>query len=383
MKNKILNIIYSKAIWLSLIFLGIISKLLLFPIATGDYIHFLEPWINFIKENGYFSSLQYGFYNYTPSYIYILIILAKIGLNPLYSIKIVSILFEYLTAYFIGKIANLKFQNKIIILVSLAIIPLLPSVLLNSSYLSQCDSIYSAFAVGSIYFMLKEKPWMAVLFLGVSFAFKLQAVMVLPFFFVMLLRGNIKWYYFLIIPVVYFVSIIPAWIFGRPLSELLTIYLAQADNYRLLTMNFPNLYIWINNDYYDIASTIGIIFTFLLTLISGIILSNKKYNFTLDNWIRLAFLGAILIPFLLPGMHERYMYLGDVLGVLYFLVIRKNIHFPIGIVLVSTYSYIRCSRYNEILPMAPAFFLYLLIIILVVVDFVKSVRKNNPRCSQS
>ena len=377
------QILYKKVTWITLILLGIIAKFILFPAITGDYIYFLEPWTQFIKENGYFSALQHSFYNYTPSYIYILTILAKIGLNPLYSIKIASVLFEYLAAYFIGKIVYLKYQNKIIIWASLAIIPLIPTVLLNSSYLSQCDSIYAAFAVGSIFFMLKKRPWIAVLFLGISFAFKMQAVMVLPFFFVMMLRGNIKWYHFFVIPIVYFVSLVPAWAFGRPLSELLTIYFSQAGHYRELTMNFPNLYIWISNDYYDIASSVGIIFTALLTLISGFILSNQKYDFTFENWIQLAFLGAIAIPFFLPGMHERYMYLGDVLGVLYFLVIRKNIHFPISIVLISTYSYIRCSRFNDVLPEAPAFFLYLFIIILVTVDFAKSLKKTEKPCSRS
>jgi Gpi18-like mannosyltransferase len=373
----------NKAVWIVLMILGIIAKLIFFPHENSDYLNYILPWTNFIKENGYFSALQHNFYDYTPSYIYILAILSKTGLNTLYSVKIVSILFEYLLAYFIGRIVYLKYNNKMVILASLAIIPLIPSVILNSAYWSQCDSIYAAFAVGSIYFLLKNKSWYAVLFLGIAFSFKLQTVMILPFFFVMMLRGNIKWYSFFVIPIVYFVSVIPTWILGRPLSELLTIYFSQANFFRLLTMNFPNLYIWVNNNYYDIASSIGIVFTFLFTLISGIILSQKKYNFSFENWIRLAFLSAIIIPFFLPGMHERYMYLGDVLGVLYFLVIRKNIHFPIGIISVSTYSYIRCSRFNEILPMEPAFFVYLLIIVLVIIDFVKSIKKEEIQCCRS
>ncbi|MDL2290453.1 hypothetical protein LJB95_03515 [Paludibacteraceae bacterium OttesenSCG-928-F17] len=374
--NALIQLLYKKSTWIILIIVGIIAKLVLFPVATGDYINFLEPWMNFIKANGGFSALEYKFYNYTPSYIYILILITKIGFNPLYSLKIISVLFEYLLAFFIGKIADIKYKNKIIILASLAIIPIIPSLLLNSSYLAQCDSIYASFAVGSIYFLLKKKSWLSVLFLGISFAFKMQAVMVLPFFFVMMLRGNVKWYSFLLIPVIYFISIIPAWLFGGSLSELLTVYLSQADNYRELTMNFPNFYIFIKNDYYDIMAPIGILITIIITLMGGILLKNKKYIFTFENWIRLAFLSTILVPFFLPGMHERYMYLGDALGVLYFLAIRKNIHFPIGIILVSTYSYIRCSRFSEVLPMAPAFALYLLIIILVVIDFIKALKQS-------
>ena len=372
------SILRKNITWIFILFLGIILKIALLPyIKEGDYKYFLE-WINFIKNNGYYFSLKHNFYNYNPPYIYILIFLAKIGITPAFTIKIVSILFEYLMAYFIGKILVLKYQKNFFMLVSLAVIPLIPTVLLNSSYWVQCDSIYSAFVVGSVYFMMKEKPWFAALFLGFSFIFKMQAVMILPFFFVMLMRGKIKWFHFFAIPVVYFLSIVPAWIAGRALPDLLTIYFNQTSYFRELTMNFPNLYIWISNDYYDVATLAGIIFTSLFTLIFGIILGRKKQQFTFTIWIKLAFLSAILIPFILPGMHERYMYLGDVLGVLYLLIVRKNIHFPLGIILISTYSYLRCSRFIDLMPMEPAFFLYLVLIILVIIDFVKSFKEESP-----
>jgi Gpi18-like mannosyltransferase len=303
------------------------------------------------------------------------VFIAKLGLNPLYSIKIVSVLFEYLLAFFVGKIICLKYKNNIFIWISLAIIPLIPTVLWNSSYLSQCDSIYSAFAVGSIYFSLKKQPWFSVLFLGLACAIKMQTLILLTFFFVMMLKKQIKFYHFLLVPAVYFISILPAFLVGRPLSELLTIYISQSSFYKYLTMNFPNLYIWISNDYYEIGKNIGLCVVFLATLITGIVLSRKKFEFTFEHWIQWAFLSATAVPFLLPGMHERYMYLGDVLGVLYFFIMRKNIGIPAGIILVSFYSYARCSRYNDILSQKPAFFLYLFLLIWLISDFKLSFKK--------
>lgn len=154
LKQKVEEILQLKKTYVLLFFFGLIFKLILFPVKTGDFVFFLEPWINFIKSHGYGLSLKYGFYNYAPSYIYILVFIAKLGLNPLFSVKIVSILFEYLLAFYIGRIALLKFDNKLIVWASMAIIPILPSVILNSSYLSQCDSIYSAFVVGGVYYAL-------------------------------------------------------------------------------------------------------------------------------------------------------------------------------------------------------------------------------------
>lgn len=362
-----------------LFFLSLLVRLFLLPVANGDYNYYLEPWVEFIKAHGYFAALKYDFYNYTPSYIYILLLIAKLGFNTLYSIKVVSFLFEYVAAYFIGRIAYLKWRDRRVIWAALLIVPLLPSIVLNSTCLTQCDSIYTAFAVGGIYFALKEKPWLSVLFLGVAFAFKMQTVMVLPFFFVMLLRGKIKWYCFFMVPLVYFISIIPAWVAGRPLYELLTIYLAQADYYQGLTLFFPNIYIWLKDDYFDIIVPAGVGLTCFLTLLVGLFLRQKKYMFSFDTWVRLAFAGAIMVPFFLPGMHERYMYVGDVLGVLYWLVIRKNVYLPVGIALVSAYSYACCSRLQSILPLAPGFFVYLLIIILVIIDFVQSIETDDRK----
>ena len=376
-KYKIQTCKWKYSITIFLLFTGIILKIILLPVKTGDFIGFIEPWIEFIKTHDYFLSLKYGFYDYTPSYIYILVIIAKIGLNPLYSVKIISIIFEYLAAFIIGKIAFQKYKNNQVIWIALVVIPLIPSVILNSSYLSQCDSIYATFVLLSIYFILKNKQFVSVLFLGIAFAFKMQTAIILPFFFVLMLRGKINWYYFLLIPVVFILSVIPAWSLGRSISELINVYASQTNHYQFLTLNFPNLYIWISNDYYEPVKLAGMIFTVLVTLATGYLLSKNKYSFTFEIWIKLAFLYAIVIPFILPGMHERYMYLGDVLGVLYYLVTRKNIHLPAGIILVSFYSYIRCSRFNDILPMEPAFVLYLTVITLTILDFIKSLKNES------
>ncbi len=377
----IVELLYKKSTWLALIIAGLLIKLALFPVATGDYVVFFEPWIQFIKTHDYTSSLKYNFYNYPPTYIYLLIGIAKTGLYPLYAIKAISVVFEFLAAFFIGKIAWLKYKNNLVIWISLAIVPILPTVLLNSSYLSQCDSIYASFVFGSIYFLLRKKQLLTVVFLALAFTFKVQTVFILPLYFVAMLRGNIRWYYFIIIPVFFLLSIVPASSFGRPYTELLSTYYSQANQYRFLTVEFPNLYIWIDNEYYEIMKLAGIILTCCSTFFAGFILSQKKFKFNYELWIQLALISAVTIPFILPGMHERYMYVGDILGILYFIVFRKNILIPISILSVSLYSYIRCSRFNEILPMEPAFFVYLSVIIFLIVNFAQSLKKSTDDTS--
>ena len=57
---------------------------------------------------------------------------------------------------------------------------------------------------------------------------------------------------FFLIPLVYLAVITPAWLVGRPLDELLLIYMNQAKTYKNLTRNAPKLYQWIPQTYYDI-----------------------------------------------------------------------------------------------------------------------------------
>ncbi|MDR1783163.1 MAG: hypothetical protein LBR13_02740 [Dysgonamonadaceae bacterium] len=373
------KILHKKYFWIALIIAGLLIKIPFFPVKNGDYRDFLVHWVDFIREYGYFASLKYRFHNYTPAYMYILVFIVKSGLYPLYTIKVVSILFEYLVAFFIGKIVCLKYKNKLYMLVCLAIIPIIPTVFMNSLLFSQCDSIYSAFAIGSVYFLLNKRPWTSALFLAFSFMFKLQSLFLLPFFFIMMLKNHIKYYHFIIIPLVYVISIIPANIVGRPFNELMNIYLMQADFYSKLTMNFPNIYVFISNNYAYIAKPAGIIISVFFTLIIGWYFYRDKTDLSFENKIRLVFASAVIVPFILPGMHDRYMYLADVLGVTYFLIIRKRIFIPLSALLVSTYAYIRFFLSYRYLHLSPAAILYFFVIIWIFEDFVDNYLHNKTK----
>jgi len=351
-------------LWLAVVIIGLILKTLFFPIRLGDYNTYLEPWVEFIKNNGYFASLKFNFYNYSPSYIYILILIAKIGFNSLYIIKIVSIIFEFILAYFAGKILLLKYKNKIVFLISAAIIPLIPTIFINGAYWGQCDVIYTTFVVAGIYYSLINKQLTSTILLAIAIAFKIQAVFILPYYFILLLFGKTKWYYFLTIPIVYLISVLPAWLYGRNITDLFSIYLNQSDYYQSLTMFMPNIYVWFEDADYKTFKSAGIILAAILTIVSGIYLKSKKIVLNHDNLILLAFASLIITPFILPGMHERYLYSGDAFAFVFLFWFKQNIRIPLAIWTVSFYAYLSCSRLKELLPLWPAFFVYLTAIIL-------------------
>lgn len=324
-----------------LIVIGLLLKVLLLDYQYIDYGFYLSHWIQEIKDNGYLLALKEPFYNYTPTYMYILVLIAKLDVNSLYAIKLVSILFEYILAYFVGRLLFLRWRLELVKLIPFAVIPLLPTVLLNSAFMSQCDSIYTTFIIGSIYFLFTKKQCWGMLFLGIAFALKAQTAIILPFYFVYMLRGHIKWYLFLIVPLVYVISILPVWFAGRSFVDLLTIYIAQAEYNAELVKNFPNIYIWIA-ELGDLAKLVGMTVILLFTLLGGWWMSKKKYVFTLEQWYKLILLSAIVCPFFLPGMLERYMYLGDIFAVVYMMLHRRNIFIGISLIFISFYSYIRC-----------------------------------------
>lgn len=366
-----------------LIAMGLVIKLLMIPFIPepGDYTFFLKPWVEFLRSHGYWQAFRFEFANYSPAYLYFLLGIAKLGGEPLIPIKLLSICFEYVAAWFIGGIACQKYRENWVRWCALAVVPLLPTVLINSSYWGQCDSIYVSFLIGSIYFALKKRSFLSILFLGISFSFKLQAVLLFPFYFVLLLRNRIKWYYFLLVPAVYLISLLPAYCAGRPLTELLSVFVAQSGHYEELSLQFPNLYMWISNDYYEPVKWGGILFTFLFALLTGGLLAKKyKTELTDDYLVRLALLSAVIFPFLLPGMHERYMYAGDLLAIVYIMYFPSKFYNALGVPLISFFSYALCTSLNELLIRywgVPVTLFYLCVIGLLVRDFYVSSLKGS------
>jgi len=387
------NKVKIKVLCIGLIIISLLIKVSLFKYQYIDFTLYLEKWIAYMQQNGYSSSLKDAFHNYTLSYIYILLFIAKLDLPSLYNlyaIKAISVCFEFIAALYIGKLVYMVRKDKIVIWLSLAIIPLLPTVILNSSYQSQCDSIYATFAIASIYYVLNDKRILAMVLLGIAISFKIQTVMIFPFYFLYLLRGNIKWYYFAIVPCIYVLSMIPAWIAGRPILDLLTIYGSQSEYNSGLVSNFANIYV-ITGEIFNSEKIYGMIFVALLTIIAGIILSNKKYIFDNKTWFKFIFLSTIICPFFLPGMLERYMYLGDLFAILFILTFRKKIYLPIGIIFISFYSYIRCLHifstteelrnvfsFFEFIPWKIIAVFFAFIILMATIDFNNTLKINSP-----
>ena len=298
----------------SLILAGIGLRFAGLKFLSIDMRVFLLDWYDKLTTGG-FAALREPFYNYTPPYLYLLFFATKTaGFIPkIVGIKLLSICFDFLNAFLIYRILKIRFPQGATALLGASAFLLLPTVLLNSAYWGQSDSIYVFFLLACLFFLMKQQPLPAMVCLGVAFAFKAQATFLAPLIFLLLLKKKIPWFYLGIIPLMYVLMMIPAALTGRPFAELLTIYARQEETYSALTMHAPNLYLIFPRSVHpaDVV-LLGMIVTLIVALVWVSVYMDKVDEFTPQVILLFALMSAALIPFFLPKMHERYFYLADV-----------------------------------------------------------------------
>lgn len=348
---------------LFLSFMAICIRVSFFSYSSGDYEGALNIWFNLYKENG-ISYLKYNIGDYNVIYNFILALLSYIPIKSLYSIKLVSLIFDFLCAIMGGKIVKQITNNKKLSIITYIIILYLPTLLFNSSLWGQCDSIYSFFALFSIFYLIKEKYFLSFIMLGISFAFKLQAVFLLPLYIIYYVyKRKFSITYFLLIPLVNILCSTPALIMGRSLKDVLMIYYNQANLYSNYVLNFPNMYMFIGE--YDNLDKFGIyliivIFAFMLYYIIS-----KKIKLEGKNIIFTAMISVIISCYFLPFMHDRYLFMADIMSVIWYILNKnsKYLYVPIVVNLISLFTYISYLFSIAIIDFKILSLIYLLFII--------------------
>lgn len=349
--------------------LGLLIRIILLPFINGDVETFLIPWVDYFRENGLTRGLSvvHESCNYMPLYTYFLY---PVSLLPsqytVYGIKLISLTFDVCLCYGVAFLLR-EIDDKCSDLNAIAsIMWVVPTMFWNSCYLGQCDAIYTFFCVLTISFVIKARPWVACVMYGLSLALKMQCVFLLPVLFVAMLHKRVQIWHYIMVPIVVFCTVIPSLLSGRPLIEILSLYSGQTVQYQGLTFNLANPYIFISDDYYEPVRLIGICTTVVVTLLFGFWLRPSQTRLTKEILLLISLTGALYVPYLLPCMHERYLYLGDMLTVAYFILKGSKVSFEIAILTVGTsfYEYGRLTRWHDVLPEWPVFITYTAAIIL-------------------
>lgn len=357
----------------------------LMPIESADFWGFLEDWMNQIREGGGFRSLGRQISNYTSPYMYLMCIVSYLTENNLYGLKLLSVLFDYLAAIAMFLILYQMTCNVRKSILGMAALLLSPAVIIDGAYWCQCDIIYTAFILYAFYYFLKDNSRWCMIFLGISFAFKLQALFIVPFFIIMWLkRKTIRLADFLYLPAVYVLGALPAWLAGRDFKELMMIYFEQAGTYPWGTLEYPNIYALLGEAMPDMrhAAEVSGAGTFLTIILLGCLayyLYEKNINFTNELIVTLALFTVAVTVYFLPHMHERYGFLVDLFAILYGALNPKRLPVVCGFMLVSLLSFMPYLIAVHIVPIQYVAIALLGLIVYVGYDLYNQVSENqNP-----
>ena len=321
--------------------LALVIRASLLDFESGDYLTFLAPWTQFFRDNGGFAALRYSLGNYNPPYMYFLALFSYFDISELYLIKLLSVLFDVLLAWACMKLLGLYTDSRAKLLGVFLAVLYLPTVVINGAYWAQCDSIYAFFGLFALYLGLRGRGCASMVSLAACLAFKLQAVFIIPVFFILLLAKKLRWRQLLVFPAAYIVFMLPALLAGRPFVETMTLYFAQAGTVGdAMNYNAPSLtsmFQWSGNT--ESWSTLLIAAAFALVLASYAVAAVKRRELDDTVFLGFALLLAMGIPYLLPHMHDRYFFISGVLALV--LAFRDRRFFPIPLLaeLASLHCY--------------------------------------------
>ncbi|HUH99351.1 MAG TPA: hypothetical protein VLZ89_18470 [Anaerolineales bacterium] len=320
---------------------GMVLRGLALPAISGDMRWAYLPWYDFLKTHGV-GGIGTNFSDYTPPYLYLLW-LATLTSNYLPSvaaIKAISIIADMVNVVLVYRILRLRYPRGPKPLLGGALFWILPTVMMNSSLWGQVDAFYTLFLLLCLYFLLTDGPLLAVSAFGVAVTIKAQAIFLAPLLAILLFRRRIAWHYFLMVPLIYVLLDLPAFLLGRPLLGIFTIYSSQATIFDSLSKNAPNPYIFLSAVPYNLGLMVGLVAAALVVGYWMWLALHAEWDSGRGSLVLMSLVSAALVPFVLPKMHDRYFYAADVLSLLAAFYMPELWFVPVLCQIISTLAYV-------------------------------------------
>lgn len=337
----------------------LLLRLIWFPVETTDYTDFLRPWTNWYSTHGGLKALGRNVGNYNVPYLVFLALFSYWDVPVLYLIKLLSTVFDLVLAVTICRIVVCLTGSEKRGTAAFALALALPTVFINGSVWGQCDSIYISLALLALYLTLDRRPWAGMICLGFSFAFKLQAVFLIPVFFACLLCGKLKLRHIPLFPAAYALAVSPAILAGRPVSDVLLFYFKTASTVGDgLNYNSPSMYalkcFWYVQDP-EKAAKLGVLLALILCLLFAAVFLLRRNKIDDRSILFAALLLTCGIPLLLPHMHDRYFYFCDMLTLITAFVVPWTALFVLFSQFASLLGYYAYFTMRYLLPMRYGF----------------------------
>ncbi len=317
----------------------------------------LLPWFDQIKAAGGLSALSSQVGDYGLLYQTIISLMTYVDISPIYQYKLLSVAFDAALAVMAalvykdlmlnglnGKAQTVSREVHESILTRSALVGvlvwLLPTVMLNSAYWGQCDSIYAFFCLATLYQLRRGSYLFAFVLLGLAFSCKLQTIFIVPFIAVYyLITKRFSVVYILLSVAVMWLMGVVAFAYGRGLLAPLQIYYGQSSHYELMYLSFPSFWVLLGDDYWGFR-WYAIFFT-LCVVVTGmyVCLNHRRFLHSRVNYYCVVAWFIWSMVLFLPCMHDRYAYLLDLLLVLMACCDRRFIKYAVVALLTSLYFY--------------------------------------------
>lgn len=221
-----------------------------------------------------------------------------------------------------------------------AVVLFLPTVILNSSYWGQCDSIYTTFVLITLITLFYERYLISFVMLGAAFAFKFQTIFILPFIICYYIyKKKFSILYFGIIIFSFWLSVIIGYFQGRSLFAPFSIYANQTNTWKHMQMNITNFW-GIFGDNYDNLHIFAIIMTFVICGVGLYIIVPVSMNLdNHENYIGSACWFMWTCVMFLPAMHERYTYSIEILLIILVVINKRYLICAIISLTISASTY--------------------------------------------
>ncbi len=334
---------YLGGIFIILVLMACYLRLKLMPAETFDYTNFLLPWHKYLEQKG-LSAFHDNFANYNTPYLFLLWIITLLPLGPLAGIKLLSIGFDFVLAAAVFAIVAYYRPKSYSPYIAFLATLFLPTVFLNSSLWGQCDAIYTSFGLWAFYFCLRNRQFAAWLLWGIAFSFKLQAIFFLPFLLFYSLHKRWRWYAPLVAVAAFAVlSVLPI-LEGRSLSSTLGIYLLQAKD----PVGGQPALAWYSPTFGQLLPGGGFFYHYfkqamlVMGAVAGLLvvsLAFLKDKFSDKQVLNILAISLFVVPFLLPGIHERYLFSAEIIALVASFVLPRFVWAAITMQIVTIITY--------------------------------------------
>lgn len=301
----------------------------------------LKRWYEHLYINGWAGLADENFSNYPPAYLYLLWLstLLPNWVGATAAIKLIPTLFDILSAFVIFRLAQLRYDYDTSFFYAAGFC-ILPTIMFNSTGWGQIDSLYTSFLLVCVYLLLKDKHFWAMAAFGMAFSFKAQAIFLLPFLGILFLKGRIRWYHFFLPPAIYLLLGIPAAWIGRSWTSIISIYFGQLGQFHRLSLNAPNLYVFMPEASYDWGMWIGMGVFLIAMTVWGWLNWRAKPSLSYRQIVLMALAALTLVLFVLPKMHDRYYYPVDVFSFAVVIFAPEMWFVPLFYQIISGLSYL-------------------------------------------